>query len=204
MSNIQNPYNQHPPQIGQPMMPPPPLRTAPRNWKQRILSGNTGHPLTLEQERTLPNWLVGKSVLFFFIAFIACTVVWGYPMEMRDAIISSLSVLLFFYGCRAVIDGAVREKEKKYIRNVFIVGFSARLLWVLYCYFFFNPEYYGNTYGDTADVDWYMSFGQDVVSWIRGDMDVTFGHLIKIWSYSIDDTGYPIWLATGNIIERCN
>ena len=72
MNNQNNPYNQ-----------------APRNWKQRTKIGNTSRPLTLQQERTLPNWLIGKSVLFFFIAFIACTIVWGYPMEMRDAINSS-------------------------------------------------------------------------------------------------------------------
>ena len=196
MVNNQNPYNQ--PSTG-PMMPP--QRPAQKNWQQRFLSGNTGRELTLQQERTLPNWLIGKSVAFFFVAFALCTVVWGYPMEMRDAIIASLSVLLFFYGSRLVVDGAVHEKEKIFVRNVFIIGFAARFLWVIYCYFFFNPEYWGNTYGDTADTAWYIPFGQEIAEWMRGNVHKSFGEIKSDWGSSIDDVGYPIWLAIVYVIS---
>lgn len=189
------------PQMGQPMMPPPPMPRRKATWRERMLGENTGHPLTLQQERTLPNWLIGKSVLFFFIAFLACTVVWGYPMEMRYAIISSLSVLLFFYGGKAVLDGAIMIKEKTFIRNVFIIGLVARLFWSMYCYFIFNPEYYGSTYGDSADVVWYMPFGEAIAEWIKGDSKMSFIELMDKWDGGIDDVGYPIWLAIVNILS---
>lgn len=197
MVNNNNPYNQ-PPQ-GPMMMPP--QRPAQKNWQQRFLSGNTGRPLTLEQERTLPNWITGKSVVFFFIAFALCTFVFGYPMELRYALVSSLSVALFFYGSKSCLISWAKEKERKFIKNVFIAGFIVRLLWVFYCYFIFNPDYYGSTYGDSADVVWYMPFGEAIAEWIKGDSKMSFIELMDKWDGGIDDVGYPIWLAIVNILS---
>lgn len=209
MENVNNPYNSRESRVEsgepmQPMMPPMRVERGERRvkstWQQRLFASPNARPLTLQQERSLPNWLIGKSVLVFFIAFIACTVVFGYPMEMRDAVISSLSVLLFFYGCRIAINGSAREKEKAFVRNVFIVGLVARILWIFYCYFFFNPEYWGNAFGDGADVVWYMPFGESIAEWIRGDSQLAFGELMERWGSSIDDVGYPIWLALVNLL----
>ena len=199
MSQQQYPYNQVP-QMGQPMMPPAPMPRRKATWQERLLKGNTSRPLTFRQERTLPSWVIGSSVAVFFVAFAVCTFVWGYPMELRDAIIASLSVLLFFYGARVVTNGAVREKDKVFIRNVFIVGLAARLLWIIYCYFFFNPEYWGNTFGDGADTTWYMPFGEEIAQWVRDGFPVPFGELMTKWHATIDDVGYPIWLAIVNIL----
>ena len=59
MQQNNSPYN--PPQIGQPMMPSPQMTTRRMTWKQRFLSGNTGRPLTLRQERSIPNWIFYDS-----------------------------------------------------------------------------------------------------------------------------------------------
>ena len=194
--NVQNnPYNQGP---QMPMMPPPPpmpKRRVGNSWRERLFSGTSTRPLTLRQERTLPDWVIGSSVGVFFIAFAACTFAYGYPMEMRYAIISSLSVLLFFYGSRSTINGAVHTGEKAFIKNVFIIGLVARLSWVIYCFFFFNPDYYGTTFGDSADVEWYMPFGAEIAQWIRDGFPVPFSDLMNIRNAAIDDIGYPIWLA---------
>lgn len=179
-----------------PMPPPPMLRQRGRNtWQQRFLSGNSFRPMSKREERSLPNWLVGKSVLFFFIAFIACTLVWGYPMDIRYAIISSISVLLFFYGGKAICDGAVHEKEKVFLRNVLVIGFIVRMLWAFYGYFFFNMGFYGFIYGDDADTGWYMRFAKEITSWIHGDVSMSFDEMRIHNGSSIDDVGYPIWLS---------
>lgn len=208
MENNQNPYQQQvPPQMGPGPMTQPPMpslghwqRRVPQNWKQRFLSGNSGKTLTLRQERTMPNWLIGKSVLFFFIAFAACTIVWGYPMEARYAIIASISVILFFYGCKVSSQSWVGVKEKAFIRNVFLIGLGARLLWSMYCYFFFNPDYYGTTYGDAADVQWYMPYGEAIADWVRDGFQIQFSELMRIWGGGIDDVGYPVYLAIVNLV----
>lgn len=201
MNNSNNPYNnQEPPQ---PMMPPVPRRRSRKmeigNWRLENAFANQ-RPLTLQQERTLPNWMIGKSVLAFFAAFAASTFAFGYPMEMRYAIIASVSVLLFFFGSRSLINGAVRERENAFIKNVFVVGFVARLIWMGYCYFFFNPDYYGTPYGETADVEWYMPFGEAIAQWIRDGFPGSFGDLMNVWHSAIDDVGYPIWLAIVNLL----
>lgn len=184
------------------MMPPPPMpRLRGRNtWQQRFLSGNSFRPMSKREERSLPNWLVGKSVLFFFIAFALCTVVWGYPMELRYAIISVLSVLLFFGGCYWGSKSWAQSNAKSFIRNVFALGLVIRLIWVFYCYFVFNPDYYGTLHGDDADTGWYMEYGNLIAEWLRGDLKMTFEELRDYSGSAIDDVGYPVWLSIVNIV----
>lgn len=154
----------------------------------------------MKQELTVPNWLIGSSVAVFFIAFAACTLVFGYPMELELAVIASVSVLLFFYGCRSLSMSWAKEKEHTFIRNIFVVGLVVRLLWILYCYYFFNPDYWGSTFGDGADVEWYMPFGKAIAEWIKGENHISFDELTRIWNSGFDDVGYPFWLAIVNII----
>lgn len=151
--------------------------------------------LTLRQDRTIPDWIVGRSVLTFFIAFVLCTIVWGYPMELRYAVISSLSVLLFFYGCYLLSRNWARINEHTFIRNVFIVGLVLRLLWMMYGYFFFNLDYYGHIYGEDADTGWYMGFAKDLTQWLSGNSEYTLSQIIDLNFAAIDDTGYPMWLG---------
>ena len=39
---------------------------------------------------TMPNWLTGKSMVFFFVAMLACFAAFGYPMELRDAVLAGI------------------------------------------------------------------------------------------------------------------
>lgn len=147
------------------------------------------------KELTIPNWLTGKSIAFFFVAMFLCWFVFGYVPGFDLWIVAAISVVLFFYGGMAMSKGWSHEGEKKFIRNVFVAGFVIRLIWILYCYFVFNPDHYGNTYGETADVEWYMPYGQSIADWIRGDVDKSFSGLMDMWSGGVDDVGYPVWLA---------
>lgn len=203
MNNPQNPYNQQAQGPEMPQQPPILNRPTPRGWRERWMRryGMDTSMSLRKDELTIPNWLVGKSVAFFFIAMLACWMAWGYIPPADLIAVSAISVLIFFYGGLAMSKGWSRTKEKTFIRNVFIVGFCVRLLWVLYMYFIFNPEHFGNTYGDTADVDWYMPFGEAIAGWIKGDRAYTFSQLIERWNSDIGDVGYPIWLAVLNILS---
>lgn len=186
----QNPYN--------PQMQPPLPTDLQAVWAQRMQK-KAALKATFA-DRTLPNWLVGKSVAFFFIAFLACTVAWGYPMEIQLAVIASISVLLFFYGSKLATQKWASVSERVFLRNVFVLGLFVRLAWVLYCYYFFNPGCYGTTYGEGGDMEWYMPFGEAIAEWIRGNEQVTFEELRKTWESAIDDIGYPVWLAVLNLV----
>jgi len=151
-------------------------------------------------ERIIPNWLTGKSMVFFFIAMILCLLAFGYPMEIRDAVIAGASVVLFFYGGMSFSKSWARKTDKAFIKNIFVAGLVVRLIWVFYCYFIFNPDYYGTVHGDSADVEWYMPFGNAIAEWLKGENRISFEELRTRWQASIDDVGYPFWLAIVNIL----
>ena len=150
---------------------------------------------SMMQLRLFPKWLGGKSIAFFFIAMLACWVAFGYVPGLDLILAASISVVLFFGAGQAMAIKWLRTSEKTFLMNIFVSGLVIRLLWVLYMYFIFNPEHYGNTYGDRADVDWYMDFGRGLADWITGDTNHTLAQVRNFYQSAIDDIGYPMILA---------
>ena len=155
---------------------------------------------SIRGERTIPNWLVGKSIVFFFVAMIASWVVFGYVPDFELWSVASLSVILFFYGGESMSKSWSRAKDRTFVKRVYIVGLVARLVWLLYVWFFFNLDHYGAQYGEMQDVEWYMPFAKDLALWITGDSELTLSKIININHSAIDDVGYPMWLAIGYVI----
>ena len=144
---------------------------------------------------TVPNWLTGKSIVFFFAAIVVCWFAFGYVPDFELWIVAVISTVLFFYGGQSMSKGWNHVKEKSFLRNVFLAGFVVRFLWILYCYFFFNMDHYGYIYGDDADTGWYMGFGKDLTEWIAGDSKFTLSEIIDRNGSAVDDVGYPMWLG---------
>ena len=162
---------------------------------------NQANIASMLQWRLFPKWLVGKSIAFFFVAMLACWVVFGYVSGLDLILAASISVVLFFGAGQAMAIKWVRNSEKLFLRNVFIAGLVVRVLWVLYMYFIFNPEHYGNTYGDTADVDWFMSFAKGLAEWLTWNSQYSLVQLINnVYMSAIDDVGYPMWLAVEYVL----
>lgn len=173
-------------------------RPAPRGWRERWMNHfgmNVATAPLGKGEMTVPNWLTGKAMVFFFAAMFACFGAFGYVPEFALWIVASISVVLFFYGSVSMSKTWGRAKEKAFIKNVFIAGFVVRLLWVLYSYLIFNPEYYGDPIGDKADVEWYMPFAKDLSLWLSGDSKYSLSEIITINGSAFDDVGYPMWLG---------
>ena len=190
-----NTYNQ-PPMM--PMMPPQMGPARPKGWREKMmrrLGMDTAMQISTKGALTIPNWIVGKSIVFFFVSMIACWMVFGHVPGMDLWLVASISVVLFFYGGVTMSKNWAGAKEKRFLRNVFITGFLIRLIWVCYSYFIFNPSHYGNTYGETADVDWYMPFGKALSQWISNGFDLTIEELRARWVFVNDDLGYPMWLG---------
>ncbi len=84
MNNNQYTYNQPP--MG-PMMPPPQIGTArPIGWRERWMRrfGMDMSRASLKGELTIPHWLIGKNIIFFFVAMFACWGAYGFvpPMDL--------------------------------------------------------------------------------------------------------------------------
>lgn len=199
-----NTYNQPP--MGPVMSPqapmPPQMGPArPKGWRERWMQRfGMSMQMPRAKELTIPNWLPGKSIVFFFISMFACFGAFGYVPEFGLWLVAALSVVLFFYGGQAMSKSWERKKEMVFLRNIYIAGLIARFMWVLYCYFFFNPDHFNNVYGDTADVDWYIPFAKDLALWIKGDSSMSLSQTIDYNGAAIDDVGYPMWLAVGYAI----
>lgn len=144
---------------------------------------------------TIPNWITGKSIVFFFVAMFACFGLFGYVPSFDLVLVSCISVILFFYGSSSMAKGWAKAGDKHFIRNIFIAGVVIRILWILYLYYNFNPAYYGNTYGNQADTDWYMDFGKDLALWFSGESTMSLSQIIDFNQAVIDDTGYSFWLG---------
>lgn len=158
------------------------------------LGMNTNVPIQ-KGALTIPNWLAGKTMVFFFVAIFACWMAFGFVPEVDLWLPACISIVLFFYGGMSMSKGWSHTKEKAFTRNIFIVGLVVRLIWILYCYYVFNPEHYGNTLGDEADTTWYIPFGKDLAEWLGGNSQRTLSEIIEHNGSAIDDVGYPMWLG---------
>ena len=161
---------------------------------------DTTNAIPMMQLMTIPKWLCGKSIAFFFIAMVACWVTFGYIPEMDLVLTASISVILFFGLGHSISNNWLRAGEKLFLRNVFILGIAIRFIFVIYMYFIFNPEHYGNTYGNTADVEWFMWFAKGLAEWILGESQYSLSQVIHINMSDIDDVGYPMWLAVEYVL----
>ena len=176
-----------------PMMAPP----RPRGWRERMMRrfGMDTVAQIRKSERTIPNWLMGKPLAFFFISLFACWIAFGHVPEFDLVMAACVSVVLFIYGGYAMSRAWAKDKEKVFLKHVFVVGVVVRLLWAFYGYFFFNMDHYGFVYGDDADTGWYMRFGQDLAQWMAGESRHTLHEIIEYQCSAIDDVGYPMWLG---------
>ena len=187
-----------------PMMPPQaPMQghPMPRGWRERWMQRfGMSSQMPRAKELTIPNWITGKSIVFFFVAMFGCWAAFGYVPEFDLWIVAAISTVLFFYGGQAISKSWERKDTKTFIRNIFIIGFVLRILWVLYCYFYFNMEHYGKVHGDDADTGWYMDYAKDIAEWLKGNYKGTFSNVMDRNAGAFDDTGYPVWLAIGYVI----
>ena len=194
MNNNQYIYKQPP--MGR--MMPPPMQKRSQGWRERWMRRFGMSPSTTllrHGELTIPNWFSGRAMIFFFVAMFACWGTLGYVPSSNLFLTASLSAVLFFYGGMSMSKSWSHTKERAFLKYVYIVGFIVRFLWVIYIYYIFNPDNYGTTIGDGADVEWYMPFGKDLALWLSGNSKYTFSQIMDMNKAAIDDTGYPMWLG---------
>ena len=166
-----------------------------QTWRERMMRKyGMGIYMPYQSNTIIPKWLL-ECIGFFFIAMFACWVIFGRVPNWDLVLVAGVSVALFFYAGYALSRNWHQVSEKQFLKNIFNFGFFIRMVWVLYLYYIFNPNYYGNTLGDTADVEWYMPFAKDLAAWISGDSYLTLSQVIKYNMSAIDDVGYPMLLA---------
>ena len=160
----------------------------------------------LKRENSLPNWLIEKSMFFFFISMFACWLFLGHVPKYDLIFTAAISVVLFFFAGRSMSNKFSLLGEKKFLRSLLTVGIVVRILWVFYLYYVFNPRYYYNNAGSMADIEWYIPFGKELAIWLSGNTQYTLSQIIDMYMAAIDDVAYPMllgveYLLTGGISD---
>ena len=160
----------------------------------------------LKRENSLPNWLIEKSIGFFFVSMFVCWLAWGHVPQYDLIFTTTISVILFFLVGKSMSNKFSLLGEKKFLRSIFTVGLLLRLIWISYMFFIFYPGSYGTNYGDGADTIWFMNFGKDLSFWLGGVSTHSLLEIIDLNKAAIDDVAYPLilgieYLLTGGISD---
>ena len=137
--------------------------------------------------------------LFFFV-LILTNIVWSqYALSISYILVSSISVVLFFYGTNVLTKKWGVYSPAVFVKKVFQVGLIVRLIWCLFIYYF-NIDHYGTPIGSLEDTEFYMSVAKECAEGLANSsfefLDIWFNH----YNTALDDIGYPIFLGLQYLI----
>lgn len=153
-----------------------------------------------------PKWISNKSMQLFFVVLILLNVMWSqYAMSISYILVSSISVVIFFYGTNVLTKKWAHYSVKYFNKRLFQSALLVRLVWCLFIYFF-NIEHYGAPIGSTEDTAFYIDSAMEFTKSIINIDSVFFTNWFDVYQFSLDDIGYPMFLGlqyliTGNISD---
>lgn len=142
-----------------------------------------------------PKWISNKSMQLFFFVLILTNIVWSqYALSISYVLVSSISVILFFYGANVLTKKWGTYSPAFFVKKVFQVGLIVRLIWCLFIYYF-NIDHYGTPIGSLEDTEFYMYAAKECAESLANGsfafLDVWFNN----YDVALDDIGYPIFLG---------
>ena len=148
-----------------------------------------------------PKWISNKSIQLFFFVLILTNVVWNqYALSISYILVSSISVVLFFYGTNVLTKKWGVYSPAVFVKKIFQVGLIVRLIWCVFIYFF-NIDHYGTPIGSLEDTEFYMYVAKECAESLANGsfafLDVWFNN----YNVALDDIGYPIFLGLQYLIS---
>lgn len=185
-----NTYNQPPMGQGVPqggMMPPPQI-----SMRQRMLNG-------MGRMRDLfPKWLTQYGVIVYTLSLMVVSFMYSaYSIPWYYILSGVVAVAVFFlYGSSLTEQTSIfrMRRVRVFERQIFVIAFISRLIWMLLIYFLFQ-ENYGDSFGfENGDALFYDELGREFSKAIRE------GSFVSTWrsttSYlDISDMGYAVWVG---------
>lgn len=132
--------------------------------------------------------------LFFFV-LILTNIVWSqYALSINYILVSSISVILFFYGANVLTKKWGAYSPAFFVKKVFQVGLIVRLIWCLFIYYF-NIDHYGTPIGSLEDTEFYMSVAKECAEHLSNGSFTFLDIWFNDYNIALDDIGYPIFLG---------
>ena len=147
-----------------------------------------------------PKWISNKSMQLFFFVLILTNVVWSqYALSASYILVSSISVVLFFYGTNVLTKKWGAYSPVVFVKKVFQVGLIVRLIWCLFIYYF-NIDHYGTPIGSLEDTEFYMSVAKECAEHLSNGSFAFLDIWFNDYNIVLDDIGYPIFLGLQYLI----
>lgn len=141
----------------------------------------------------LPKQLSYRAILVYLLSLVAVSLVYlQYAMKVGYIVLGLIWVLGFFLISNSWSKGCLRQKDKVFIKNMFMIALILRVIWVIASYFYYIqatgiPFEFGaaDSLGYHEEARWLASEKWSVA------MDYYFG----AGSQGISDVGYPLYLT---------
>lgn len=145
----------------------------------------------------MPKFVMKHAILVYIFALLACNAAYApYTLEWQWWVFGIVEVCGFFYLGYMLIKSWMGLKPKVFVRNVFLLSFVLRVIWVILSYGLYQ-SWIGTPFsigaGDEIFYDDVAHYGAELLR--NGQWNIYEG----IHSYSKDtafsDMGYPIYLS---------
>ena len=144
-----------------------------------------------------PKYFLNKSVLLYFLALFAVTFLYfRYAMDAVWFIFGLVEVVGFFYFSNVLSKKWSEISPKRFIKKVFYVALSVRIVWVVFSYFFYQgmtgqPFEFGAA--DSMFYDGIARYGSSLIA--DGNLFVADELTKYAGGLGISDQGYPVYLS---------
>lgn len=141
----------------------------------------------------LPKQISNRAIVTYLVSLVVISLFYyDYAMKFGYMALGFVSVICFFFLSSVWSKGVRSIQKKEFLRNLFIVAFLLRILWVIGSYFFYIKTTGIPFEFDAADAVGY----HEEARWLNEE---GWG---KVWDYyfgpdsiGISDVGYPLYLT---------
>lgn len=145
----------------------------------------------------MPKFVMKHTMLAYILALLACNAAYApYTLQIQWWIFGIVEVCGFFYLGYTLIKSWMGLKPKIFVRNLFLLSFVLRVIWVLLSYFLYQ-NWTGTPFSiGAADELFYDEMGHFGSELLRNGQLSIYEPMTKYaGDVSFSDMGYPIYLS---------
>ena len=163
---------------------------------KNTITNNTKYNLLADQLTFVPQIITNKAMITYLLALIGCSVLYSaHILSFTWWIFGIVCVIGFFIFSNRQSKLWINISQKRFIKNIFWIGFLIRVLWVLISYWLYY-EWTGTAFSiGAADELFYDEVGRYGASLIRDGNWKLYSGIVNYSGAAFSDMGYPIYLT---------
>ena len=137
-----------------------------------------------------PQYFTQKAIILYFLTLLASVFLYlSHVMDWYNYVIGGIIVIMFFVGSNELTKRWIKFSPKSLTRNIFLIGFLVRVIWVLFTYFFYSSQNGVPFEFDSRDAQMYHGMATQVAQYGFGSFKTL------LYGTDIDDQGYIAYLS---------